>query len=84
MNPSASDWILKFLSLYSREELVDDFKNETSFYKSLKQSGFIYGISVEVLSNKPIGTLKLTKEELTKVNLFHSLIYQYFQANKVF
>ena len=82
MNPSASDWILKFLSLYSREELVDDFKNETSFYKSLKQSGFIYGISVEVLSNKPIGTLKLTKEELTKVNLFHSLIYQYFQANK--
>jgi len=82
MNPSAPDWILKFLSLYSREELVDDFKNETSFYNSLKQSGFIYGISVEVLSNKPIGNLKLTKEELTKVNLFHSLIYQYFQTHK--
>lgn len=82
MNPSAPDWILKFLSLYDRKELVHDFNDEESFYKSLKSTGFIYGISVAVLPKKSKGTLKLTKEELTKVNLFHALIYQYFQIHK--
>lgn len=82
MNPSASDWILKFLSLFERNELTDDFNDEVSFYKSLKDTGFIYGISVKVLSKKPMGSLKFTKEELTKVNLFHALIYQYFQFHK--
>ena len=82
MNPSASDWILKFLSLFDKDELTGEFNDEVSFYKALKDSGFVYGISVAVLSKKPMGSLKFTKEELTKVNLFHALIFQYFKFHK--
>lgn len=79
MNPSAPDWILKFLNLFDREELVGRYKNEKEFYKSLKTAGFIYGISGSFLPKKNLDSLKLTKEELTKVNLFHALIYQFLQ-----
>lgn len=82
MNPSAADWILKFLNLFERKELIDNFENEEGFYKALKSSGFIYGISVSILPEKKTTALRLTKEELTKVNLFHALIYQFFQHDK--
>src|SRR5690554_712110 len=81
MNPSAPDWILKFFNLFDRKKLVGRFKNEAEFYKALKSAGFIYGISASFLPKKNEHSLKLTKEELTKVNLFHSLIYQFFQHN---
>src|SRR5690554_1812571 len=82
MNPSAPDWILKFLNLFDREELVDRFENDTDFYNALKNAGFIYGISTSFLPQKNMASLKLTKEELTKVNLFHALIYQFFKVHK--
>lgn len=82
MNPSAPDWILKFFNLFDRKELVDRFESEKEFYKALKTTGFIYGTSVSFLPKKKIDYLKLTKVELTKVNLFHALIYQFFQENK--
>lgn len=81
MNPSAAAWILKFLSLSDRNELVDDFIDEATFYKALKNTGFIYGISVTVLTKIPPGRLKLTREEMTKVNLFHALYFENFQLN---
>lgn len=81
MNPSASDWILKFFNLFERKKLVDRFKNEGEFYEALKSSGFIYGISVSYLPKKNRYSLKLTTEELTKVNLFHALIFYFFQQN---
>ncbi|MEH6763283.1 MAG: LETM1-related biofilm-associated protein [Aequorivita antarctica] len=82
MNPSASDWILKFLNLFEKEELIDAFKNNQQFYEALKQTGFIYGVSVSALPQKSLGNLKLTKEEITKINLFHALLFQFFQTNK--
>lgn len=81
MNPSAPDWILKFLNLFDRKELVGRFTNEEEFYKALKAAGFIYGLSSSFLPTQNLHSLKLTKEELTKVNLFHSLLYQFFQRN---
>lgn len=81
MNPSASDWILKFLSLFDRNELMDNFIDEANFYKALKNAGFIYGISVAVLTKSPMGRLKLTREEITKVNLFHALYFENLQFN---
>lgn len=81
MNPSAPDWILKFLNLFDRKELVGRFKNEADFYKALKTAGFIYGLSSSFLPTKDLHSIKLTKEELTKVNLFHALIYQFLQLN---
>lgn len=82
MNPSASDWILKFLNLFEKEELIGVFKNDYNFYEALKRTGFIYGVSVSALPKKSLGKLKLTKEELTKINLFHALLFQFFQSNK--
>lgn len=78
MNPSASDWILKFMSLFDRKELVENYVNLENFYSALKETGFIYGISISVLPKRPMGSLRFTKEELTKVNLFHALVYQFF------
>ncbi len=82
MNPSAPDWILKFLNLFEKNELIGNYNNEHDFYKALKQTGFIYGVSVSALPKKSLGTLKHTKEELTKINLFHALLFQFFQENK--
>jgi hypothetical protein len=82
MNPSASDWILKFLDLFDKKELVEIFADEQEFYESLKKTGFIYGVSVAAIPKRKLGNLKLTKEELTKVNLFHALLFQFFQKNK--
>ncbi len=82
MNPSAPDWILKFLNLFDRNELITSFENDQQFYISLKQTGFIYGVSVAALPKKRLGNLKLTKEELAKINLFHSLLFSFFEKNK--
>lgn len=79
MNPSAAGWILKFLSLMDRNELMENFNEEATFYKSLKNTGFMYGISTDIICKKTSGSLKLTREEMTKVNLFHALIYQHFK-----
>ncbi len=40
MNPSAPDWILKFLNLFEKKELVDAFKSEHFFYNELKKNRF--------------------------------------------
>lgn len=82
MNPSAPDWILKFLNILDGNDLVENFENEYSFYEALKQTGFIYGVSVAPIPKKTLGNLKLTEDELTKINLFHALLFQFFQRNK--
>jgi len=79
MNPSAADWIPKFLISSEKKNLIDAFENEIVFYEKLKTVGFIYGVSVTALQNGPVSHLKLTKEEFTKINLFHSLLFTFFQ-----
>ncbi len=81
MNPSAPDWILKLLNLFEKKELIDSFVDEHSFYIALKQTGFIYGVSVITIPKKTLGNLKLTEDELTKINLFHALLFQFYQVN---
>lgn len=81
MNPSAPDWILKFLNLFDRNELIGSFENDHHFYTALKETGFLYGASVSTLPKKNLGQLKLTKEELTKINLFHALLFTFFEKN---
>lgn len=81
MNPSAPDWILKLLNLFEKKELINSFVDEHSFYIALKQTGFIYGVSVITIPKKTLGNLKLTEDELTKINLFHALLFQFYQVN---
>lgn len=81
MNPSTADWIPKFLNRFEKQKLINDFKSEENFYHKLKEVGFIYGVSVEALQDKPISSLKLTIEEFTKINLFHALLFTFLNRN---
>lgn len=78
MNPSSSGWIHKFINEFKKEVLVSTYESSSNFYSSLKNTGFIYGFSIKTLLSEPVSRLQLTKEELTKINLFHSLLYIYF------
>lgn len=78
MNPSSSGWIHKFINEFEKKELVSCYESSSNFYSSLKNTGFIYGFSIKTLLPEPISRLQLTKEELTKINLFHSLLFIYF------
>ena len=59
MNPSKADWIPKFLNHFERQELIEDFQDENSFYKALKSVGFIYGVSVMAIPDEQIKTSNL-------------------------
>ena len=75
MNPSASGWISKFLTQFSPEELLFDGFSHDRLYDHLKNSGFIYGVSVRTMLDSPVSSLKLTQLELAKVNLFHAMLW---------
>ena len=81
MNPSASGWILKFLNLFEKSQLIDVYNSETSFYFELKSIGFLYGTSLTSLMGKRLGDLKITKQEYTKINLFHGLLFTFFNTH---
>ena len=78
MNPSASGWIPKFLTLVNKQQITSLVPNEFHFYNELKNVGFIYGISIETLLNKPLSNLSFTTDEYTKINLFQSLLFIFF------
>ena len=78
MNPSTSGWIHKFINEFSKRFLIDNYSSSIVFYERLKNTGFIYGVSVNTLLDEPISHLKLTKDEFTKVNLFHALWFTFF------
>jgi hypothetical protein len=77
MNPSAKDWIPKFLSYVDHRHVTQVFPSTDAFYDAVRQSGFIYGNSVSLIT--PISELKLkmSSDELTKLNLFYCLLYVY-------
>ena len=81
MNPSASGWIPKFLTLVEIQQIAIKFSDEHIFYHQLKTTGFLFGISLEALPIKPISKLNITTDEYTKINLFHSLLFTFFIKN---
>jgi hypothetical protein len=81
MNPSAADWIPKFLNRFEKPKLINAFKSDEDFYHRLKEVGFIYGVSVQALPNTPISSLRLTMEEFAKINLFHALLFTSLNRN---
>lgn len=78
MNPSTSGWIHKFINEFPKKLLIDNYASPIVFYEQLKNTGFIYGVSVSTLLDEPISDYKLTKEEFTKINLFHALWFTFF------
>lgn len=82
MNPSAIDWIPKFLNSIDKRLLVAKFEDNLQYYYTLKRTGFIYGLSMDTIPNELNYSLKFTKEEYTKINLFHALLFVYLHQNK--
>ncbi len=81
MNPSASGWIPKFLTLVDKQQITKENNDEILFYNHLKKTGFIYGTSIKALSNNPLSNLKITTDEYTKINLFQALVVTFFIKN---
>lgn len=74
MNPSAQDWIKKFLSTYKEDVSSLQFTSKSAFYDLLKATGFLYGNANSLILKHDID-LALSHGECTKVNLFHALLY---------
>ncbi len=81
MNPSSTGWIHKFINEFPKNRLLDNLSSSTLFYEALKKAGFIYGVSITTLLEEPVSHLKLTKEEYSKINLFHALLFVYFSKH---
>ncbi|MBO6881837.1 LETM1-related biofilm-associated protein [Winogradskyella sp.] len=80
MNPSTSGWIEKFYSQISKGNIP--FKNYERLYNGLKENGFIYGVSVEIV-NTIEKTHTYSEDELAKINLLTALYHIYhFQKAK--
>ena len=50
MNPSAQDWIKKFLSTYKEDVISLQFTSKDAFYDLLNATGFLYGNAKRVFS----------------------------------
>ena len=74
MNPSASGWIKKFLTVLPESSIVS--LERKMFYHKLKQTGFIYGSNVSCLYDNFDGNA-YNEEERCKINLITSFFYIY-------
>ena len=81
MNPSASGWIPKFLTIVDKQQILKNINSVSLYYNELKTTGFLYGTSTKALINKPLSKLNITKDEYTKINLFQSLLFTFFINN---
>ena len=74
MNPSATGWINKFGHLVQKNPV--NLSGHEELYFKLKEIGFVYGIHIDVFPN--LNTeLKLTEDEIAKINLLVSLYFTY-------
>lgn len=79
MNPSSVGWISMFFSLYNKELLFDIYTDDKNFYTQLRNTGFLYGMSIQCLLELPKSNLVLTENELKKINLLHAMCYIFFK-----
>ncbi|OBX22554.1 MULTISPECIES: LETM1-related biofilm-associated protein [Bizionia] len=73
MNPSASGWINKLLLVENISTNLSTLSTNT-FYRELRQNGFIYGSNVGVF-NDYVSISDFTSEEICKVNLITAFNY---------
>lgn len=79
INPSANGWIDKYFS-----ENVTSFSSEStlSFYKKIRESGFIFGHIITLNASKTIDINNWKSDEISKVALLNSLFLTYCIENK--
>lgn len=76
INPSANGWIEKYFQEQGKR-LESRFSDDLSFYKNVRQTGFIYGhvITIDTLLSIDISQWK--SDEISKVALLHQLYSMY-------
>lgn len=79
MNPSASGWVSMFFSLFSPSSFAEQYEDELDFYRKLRNTGFIYGMSTSFGLELPESNIILTEQELAKLNLLKALSYVHFK-----
>jgi hypothetical protein len=83
INPSANGWVEKFFQEYGKS-LTNEFSDELAFYKSIRQSGFIYGHVVMIHPTITIDISQWKSDEISKLALIHQLYSMYlFSSSKV-
>ena len=80
INPSASGWIDKFFAQLKNKLPVH--ANSHDFYRSVRDSGFIYGHVVSFTNIEAKETKGWTTEEITKVALLNTLFDVYRLVSK--
>ena len=76
INPSANGWIDKFFSK-QKTFLFSDEENLNTFYKKVRETGFIYGHIVSFDTADPIDTESWVGNEVSKVALLNTLFSIY-------
>ncbi|WP_396169328.1 LETM1-related biofilm-associated protein [Flavobacterium sp.] len=81
INPSANGWIDKYF-----QEQTNPFPNFTldslSFYKNIRQTGFIYGHIISINNNPELLTEQWKSEEISKIALVTTLLDTYHFATE--
>ena len=81
INPSANGWIDKYFL-----EQTNSFPNFTldslSFYKNIRQTGFIYGHIISIKSNPELSINQWKSEETSKIALVATLLSTYLYSTK--
>ena len=81
INPSANGWIDKYFL-----EQTNSFPNFTldslSFYKNIRQTGFIYGHIISIKSNPELSINQWNSEETSKIALVATLLSTYLYSTK--
>lgn len=78
INPSANGWIDKYF--VEQKSLFDEVSaDDLSFYKSIRETGFIYGHIISIHSNPTIAISQWKSDEISKVALLTTLydVYQF-------
>ena len=83
MNPSSSGWIDKYIFVLGKPATTFSTQNESNFYFALRETGFMYGLSIKTFHSFDNFDLKLTEEEIAKVNFLHALFTTYFHLIQV-
>ncbi len=74
INPSANGWIDKYFS----ENIISfTSENTLSFYKKIRESGFIFGHIINLNASKTINITNWKSDETSKVALLNSLFLTY-------
>ena len=72
INPSANGWIDKFF-LKQKSSLLPAALQPNTFYKKVRETGFIYGHIVSFNTVVPVQTKGWLENEISKVALLHTL-----------